>query len=63
MHKQPIVKLLGKDGNVFSIIARVRKALQAVGQHEQAAEYVRKAMSSGSYDAVLQLTMQYVDVY
>lgn len=59
---KPTVELIGQDGNVFSIIGRVSKALKRAGQPEKAKEFSDKAMSSESYDAVLRLCMDYVEV-
>jgi hypothetical protein len=59
---KPTCKQIGTDGNVFSIIGRVRRALTAAGQDDRAREFVEKAFRSGSYDAVLQLCLEYVEV-
>ncbi len=59
---KPRVQLSGEDGNVFSIIGRVCRALEKANQPVQAKEFSEKAMSAGSYDEVLQLTFHYVDV-
>jgi len=59
---KPVCKLIGTDGNVFSIIGRVRRALTAAGQEDRAREFVERAFRSGSYDAVLQLCLEYVEV-
>ena len=56
------VKLTGTDGNVFSIVGKVSKALKRDGKTEEAKEFTSKAFSSGSYDEVLQLAMEYCDV-
>ena len=60
--KKPAVQLSGEDGNVFFIIGRVSKTLKRAGLEDQAKEFAAKAMSSGSYDEVLQLCMKYCDV-
>ncbi len=62
MDEKPAVKLIGEDGNVFLIIGRVTKALKRVGQKERAQEFATRAMSSGSYDEVLGLLDEYVEV-
>lgn len=49
------------DGNVFAIIGAVSKALKAAGHSEHAKEFRALAMSSASYDEVLNLTTHYVD--
>jgi hypothetical protein len=59
---KPICKLIGTDGNVFSIIGRVRDALRKAGQEDRASEFVEKAFGAGSYDGVLQLCLEYVEV-
>jgi hypothetical protein len=59
---KPSCKLIGEDGNVFSIIGRVRDALRKAGQDDRAREFVERAFRSGSYDAVLQLCLEYVEV-
>ena len=56
------VTLVGEDGNVFAIVGRVSKAMKRAGFVEAAAEYTKAAFACGSYDAVLQLTMQTVNV-
>lgn len=56
------VKLIGEDGNVFNIIGLVSKALKKAGFKDEATSYTDKAFSCGSYDEVLQLTMDYVNV-
>ena len=60
--KKPFVQLTGEDGNVFSIIACVSKALNRVGQEDKAEEFRTKAFNAESYDAVLRLAMAYCKV-
>lgn len=57
------VQLTGGDGNVFGIIGSVSRELKRAGHRDAATEFVNTAMSSGSYDEVLQLCMKYVDVH
>lgn len=56
------VQLSGEDGNAFSIIGRVSKALKRAGEAELAKEFTDKAFAAGSYDEILRLCMEYVDV-
>ena len=56
------VQLTGRDGNVFSIIANVTRALKKAGEAQAADQFAKDAMSCDSYDAVLRLCMQTVDV-
>ena len=59
-HEKVTVKLVGEDGNAYSILGRVSKALRRSGQHEAAAEYLERA-TAGDYDNLLAVTMEYVD--
>ncbi len=59
---KPTVKLVGEDGNAFSIMGRVKKALMRAGAD---GEYIDKYLSeatSGDYDHLLVVSMNYVDV-
>jgi hypothetical protein len=56
------VELVGHDGNAFSIMGRVTRALRKAGAtREQIDEYTQKAMS-GDYDNLLRVTMETVNV-
>jgi hypothetical protein len=61
--EKPVCKLIGTDGNVFSIIGLVVSALKNAGFSERADEFREKAFNAESYDKVLQLCMEYVDVH
>ena len=56
------VKLLGQDGNVFYVIGSVAQALERAHFRDEAEEFTSAAFACGSYDEVLQLVMQYVEV-
>jgi hypothetical protein len=56
------VKLTGEDGNVFNIIGKVSKSLKRAGMADKAKEFTDKAFKADSYDAVLLLCFEYVDV-
>jgi hypothetical protein len=59
---KPTVKLVGEDGNAFSIMGRVKKALRRAGADK---EYIDKYLSeatSGDYDHLLVVSFGYVDV-
>jgi hypothetical protein len=59
---KPTVKLIGHDGNAFSIMGRVKQALKRAGaDKEYIDEYLKKA-TSGDYDNLLVVSMEYVDV-
>lgn len=59
---RPVCKLVGTDGNVFAVIGHVREALREAAQAERASEFVRRSFRAGSYDEVLRLCMEYVEV-
>lgn len=59
---KPVVKLVGTDGNVFSVIGTVSASLKKEGRPELAKEFVTKALASHSYYEVLALVGEYVDV-
>lgn len=56
------VQLIGTDGNAFGIVGRVVKALRQAGERQGAADFEHEAMSCESYDELLRLTMQTVEV-
>ncbi len=60
--RRPPCKLSGTDGNVFAVIGRVQKALRRAGEESRAHEFVERAFGAGSYDEVLRLCFEYVEV-
>jgi hypothetical protein len=61
-NKKPVCKLIGRDGNAFAIIGSVRRALKDAGIKDKADEFTEKVKTLPSYDALLCLAMNYVDV-
>jgi len=55
------VNLIGGDGNGFAILGVVRRALQRAGYYDLADQYMKEA-TSGDYDNLLRMTMDYVNV-
>lgn len=61
-HPSVRVTLTGHDGNAFAILARVSNAMRNAGvPREEISEY-RKQATSGDYNNLLQVTMQWVEV-
>lgn len=60
--EKPICILTGQDGNVFNVIGLVSRTLKRAGQADKAREFVDRAMKSKSYDDVLALCWDYVEV-
>lgn len=60
--EKPVAKLIGKDGNVFNLIAICSRALKKAGQADKAKEMQDKIFSCGSYDEALSITMEYCEI-
>ena len=65
-HERTAARLAGSFDPVRRLPGRsigwVRRAMREAGETERAAEFVQRAMGAGSYDQVLQLCMEYVEV-
>lgn len=59
---KPECKLIGEDGNVFYIIGKVKRTLIQHNQRSEADEFVKRAFSSGSYEEVLSICQDYVEI-
>ena len=61
-HPEITVELIGHDGNAFSILGRVRRAMQSAKlPKETINEFLKEAMA-GDYDHLLQTCMKWVTV-
>jgi hypothetical protein len=59
---KPECNLTESDGNAFAIMGQVTRALRRAGcSQEHIAAYQREA-TSGDYDNLLRVSMEYVDV-
>lgn len=56
------VELLGNDGNAFSIMGAVTKAMRRAGVTKEEQDLYFKEATSGDYDQLLATTMEWVDV-
>lgn len=62
-YPQVQVQMVGRDGNAFSMIGRVMKALKEEGiPREERTKFMDEATSSEDYDALLVKIMEWVDV-
>jgi hypothetical protein len=59
---KPTVKLVGEDGNAFSIMGRVQQALKRDGADKEYIDGYLSEATSGDYDNLLVVSMGYVDV-
>ena len=58
---KPKLKLLGHDGNVFSILGDASRLLKQNGQPEAAKEMFDRVTSSQSYEQALAIISEYVE--
>jgi len=62
-YEKPKVKLIGNDGNAFFILGQVKKAMKKAGASEdELVQYVQEA-TTGDYNHLLQVSMEYIDIY
>lgn len=59
--EKPVVSLDGVDGNIFSVFGAVTRALRREGMYDKAEEAKARLFQCRSYDAALQLALEYVD--
>jgi len=59
---KPTVKLVGEDGNAFSIMGRVKKALMRAGADKEYIEKYLKESTVADYSYLLSVSMEYVNV-
>ncbi len=59
---KPTVKLIGQDGNAFAIMGRVKQALRRAGADKEYIDKYLNEATSGDYDHLLVVSMEYVDV-
>ena len=59
---KPTVKLIGQDGNAFSIMGLVKNALKQAGADKEYIEKYLKESTVGDYSYLLAVSMEYVNV-
>ena len=59
---KPTVKLIGEDGNAFAIMGRVKQSLRRAGADKEYIDQYLKEATSGDYDHLLVVSMEYVNV-
>lgn len=57
-----VVELSGSDGNAFSILGKVQKALKRAGVEPSVVDDYWREATAGDYDQLLQVTMRWVVV-
>ena len=58
---RPKMKLVGQDGNIFSILGRASRLLKENGQPDQAKEMCDRVYQSGNYYKALNIISEYVE--
>ncbi len=54
------VRLVGEDGNAYSILGRVRRAMQKAGRSDEWSTFEAEA-TSGDYDNLLATVLKWTD--
>jgi hypothetical protein len=54
-------EITGQDDNAFAVMARAIKGMKQAGYSKELIEQYKKAATSGDYDNLLFVTMEYVD--
>ena len=60
---KPKSKLIGTDGNVFSLLSRVTRTLRDNKMYDEIEQCKKRVFASQSYDEALRVMMEYVEVY
>lgn len=58
---KPKMELLGRDGNIFSIMGTASQLLQIAGMHDQNKEMIDRVTSCRDYDQALHIISEYVE--
>jgi hypothetical protein len=59
---KPKLKIIGKDGNAFSILGEARRAAKKAGWSKEEVEKMLQESMSGDYDNLLNTMSKYFDV-
>jgi len=59
---RPTLKLTGTDGNAYAIMAACQQAAERAGWSQDRITMMLKEMTSGDYDHLLSVAMDYFDV-
>lgn len=62
LYPEICVTLVGTDGNAFSVLGRVRRALAQGGVSRAEQDAFMQEATSGDYNALLGAAMRWVDV-
>ncbi len=60
--KKPIAKLVGENGNVFSLIAICSESLKKAKLHDQVKEMQERVFACNSYGEAINIMSQYCEL-
>lgn len=60
---RPRCQLIGKDGNIFNLMAIASNALKEAHMEDKADEMVKRIKKSNSYMEALGIISEYIDIY
>jgi len=60
--EKPEVELVGSDGNAFAVLGTALKAMTRAGWSKKERDAYREEATTGDYDHLLAVTMQYCEV-
>ena len=61
VQRKPKMRLIGEDGNIFSILGRASGLLKDAGMKAQSDEMFQRVTACGDYDKALHIISEYVD--
>jgi len=62
MGAKPKVRLVGTDGNIFSLLGLCSRALKKAGRLEEAKAMQERVFKAGSYEQALAIMGEYVEI-
>jgi hypothetical protein len=61
--RKPRVQLIGKDSNIFNLLAIASNALRKNKMNEQSVQMSNRVKESKSFDEALSIIVEYVNAY
>lgn len=58
--EKPEAKILGADGNIFTLLAIASSALKKEGLNDQAKEMFDKAIKTDAYESAINIILEYI---
>ena len=61
-NENPVLKIVGQDGNAFVILGKAKSVMHKAGWPEALQDEIMAEATSGDYDHLLGVMMKYFDV-